>query len=85
MKKEKGPVTKTWLDARQLIKENRLEEAEQKLDRGILMVAQATLEGMGDKDMLENVKMETWKERFWIATENYIWPTRPDYEKNWKI
>jgi hypothetical protein len=85
MKKEKGPVNKTWLDARQLIKENRLEEAEQKLDRGILMVAQATLEGMGDKDMLENVKMETWKERFWIATENYIWPTRPDYEKNWKI
>jgi hypothetical protein len=49
------------------------------------MVAQATLEGMGDKDMLENVKMETWKERFWIATENYIWPTRPDYEKNWKV
>lgn len=85
MKKEKGPVTKMWLEARQLIKENRLEEAEQKLDRGILMVAQATLEGMGDKDMLENVKMETWKERFWIATENYIWPTRPDYEKNWKV
>ena len=85
MTKVKGPITKTWLEARQLIKENRLEEAEQKLDRGILMAAQVTLEGMGDKDMFEGVKMEKWKERFWIATENHIWPTRSDYEKNWKF
>ena len=84
MKKEKGPVTKTWLESRQLINENKLDEAEQKLDKGILMLTHATLDGLGDKDILENVKMETWKERFWIAIQNHIWPTFSDYEKNWK-
>jgi hypothetical protein len=85
MAKEKGPITKTWLEARKCISENRLKEAEQVLDKGILMLAQLTLEGAADKQLVEKVKMEVWKERFWIATENHIWPTRPDYEKNWKM
>jgi len=84
MKKEK-PLTKLWKEYRQLIEEKRLEEAEQKLDRGILFLAHSSEEGLGDKDMIEGVKKETWHERFWIATENHIWPTRPDYEKNWKM
>jgi hypothetical protein len=84
MKKEKGPVTKLWLQARHLIETKQLEEAEQVLDKGILVVSKYTLDGLGDKDLLEGVKMETWKERFWIAIENNIWPTRKDYEKNWK-
>lgn len=84
MKKEK-PLTNLWLECRQLIKENRLPEAEQKLDRGILFLAHSSSEGLGDKDMIEGVKKETWHERFWITMENYIWPTRPDYEKNWKM
>lgn len=74
-----------WKECRQLIEEKRLEEAEQKLDRGILFLAHSSEEGLGDKDMIEGVKKETWHERFWIATENHIWPTRSDYEKNWKM
>jgi hypothetical protein len=84
MKKEKGLVTKLWLQARHLIETKQLQEAEQVLDKGILVVSKFTLDGLGDKDLLEGVKMETWKERFWIAIENNIWPTRKDYEKNWK-
>lgn len=85
MKKEKGPMTKTWLEARQLISENKLEQAEQVLDKGILMLTKNNLNGAKDKDLLEGVKVETWFERFWIATETYIWPTRKDYEKEWKM
>ena len=43
------------------------------------------INGYGDKDLLEGIKMEVWKERFWVTTENYIWPTRSDYEQNWKF
>lgn len=82
---EKGPITKTWLEARKCISENRLEEAEQVLDKGILMLSHLTRSGHGDKQLVEKVKMEVWKERFWITSEKYIWPTFPDYEKNWKM
>jgi hypothetical protein len=85
MAKEKGPITKTWLEARKCISENRLEEAEQVLDKGILMLSHLTYGGCGDKQLVEKVKMEVWKERFWITIEKYIWPTFPDYEKNWKM
>ena len=46
---EKGPITKTWLEARKYISENRLEEAEQVLDKGILMLSHLTCSGHGDK------------------------------------
>jgi hypothetical protein len=59
MKKEKGPVTKTWLEARKLISENNLEQAEQVLDKGILMLTKNNLNGAKDKDLLEGVKVET--------------------------
>jgi hypothetical protein len=37
-----------------------------------------------DKAIIEGVKKETWHERFWVAMENYVWPTYDDYEENWK-
>ena len=37
----KNKVTKTWLEARQFIKDGKLEEAEQALDLGIAYMAQA--------------------------------------------
>jgi hypothetical protein len=84
MKKTKGPVTKTWVEARLFINENKLDQAEDALDKGIAMMAQANIRGVQDKDLIEGVKREVWLERFWVATEKYIWPTRPDYEQNWK-
>ena len=85
MKKEKGPVTKTWLASRQMIKENNLEKAEQFLYIGIIYMAQSSLNGVKDKDLIEGVKREVWLERFWISLEKYIWPTRKDYETQWKM
>lgn len=82
---KKGPVTKIWLEARQFIKEGKLTEAEQSLDLGIILMAQAYEKGIRDKDLIEGVKREVWLERFWISIEKYIWPTRKDYEKVWKF
>jgi len=78
----KQPVTKTWLEARQFIKDENFEEAEKALDLGIMLVAMI---GGKDKELIEGVKRETWLERFWITTENHIWTRRPDYEKNWRM
>jgi len=83
MKKD-NKVTKTWLEARQFIKDGKLMEAEQALDLGIVYMAQAQEKGASDKDLIEGVKREVWLERFWVSIEKYIWPTRHDYEKVWK-
>lgn len=85
MKKSKGPVTEVWLSARKFIKENNLEQAAEALDKGVIMMAEASINGVKDKDLIEGVKREVWLERFWISIEKYIWPTYPDYEKNWKL
>jgi len=78
-------VTKTWLEARQFIKDGRLEEAEQALDLIILHMAVAQEKGLKDKDLIEGVKREVWLERAYISIEKYIWPTRHDYEKVWRM
>lgn len=89
MAKEKGQMTTLWLKAKELIKENNPEKVEQLselLELGILCLAKANLEDgiTDDKTLMEGVKKETWHERFWIAMENHVWPTYPDYEENWK-
>ena len=58
----KNKVTKTWLEARQFIKDGKLEEAEQALDLGIAYMAQAQEQGVKDKDLIEGVKREVWLE-----------------------
>lgn len=83
-KKNKGPFTKTWEKARQLVAEKDFEQAEDVLDTGVLLLVKAHESGFRDKDLIEGVKKETWHERFWISIENNIWPLRPDYLKNWK-
>lgn len=80
-----GTITKTWLEARELIKQKQWEQAEDKLDLGLVILSKASLDGLKDKDLLDGVKMEVWYERMWISIEKYIWPRRPDYELNWKI
>jgi hypothetical protein len=87
--KKTGQMTTLWLKAKELIKENNPEKVEQLselLEWGILCLAKANLEDgiTDDKAMIEGVKKEVWHERFWIAMENYVWPTYDDYEENWK-
>jgi hypothetical protein len=85
MKKEKGPLTKLWTTARKQIKEKQLKQLEETLDKGVMYLAFYSMQNIGDKELLEGVKKEVWHERFWMAIENHIWPTRADYEENWKM
>jgi len=87
--KKTGQMTTLWLKAKELIKENNPEKVEQLselLEWGILCLAKSNLEDgiTDDKTLMEGVKKETWHERFWIAMENFVWPTYEDYEENWK-
>jgi hypothetical protein len=82
--KKRGQLTTLWLEARELIKENKISQLEETLEKGILVLAINTMNGVGDKELMEGVKKETWYERFWITMENHVWPTFPDYEENWK-
>jgi hypothetical protein len=87
--KKQGQMTTLWLKAKELIKENNPEKIEQLselLEWGIVCLSIAKLERgiTDDKTLMEGVKKEVWHERFWIAMENYVWPTYPDYEENWK-
>jgi len=84
MKYKQGPITDLWNEAKSLIEQKNLTQAEDILDKGIVLLAQAKLDGCGDKDLLEGVKREVWLERFWIKIEQVIWPTRPNYETFWK-
>lgn len=82
--KKRGQLTSLWLEARELIKENKISQLEETLEKGILILAINTMKGVDDKELMEGVKKETWYERFWITMENHVWPTFPDYEENWK-
>jgi hypothetical protein len=82
--KKRGQLTSLWSEARELIKENKISQLEETLEKGILILAINTMKGVDDKELMEGVKKETWYERFWIAMENHVWPTFPDYEENWK-
>jgi len=90
MKKEKGKLTALWEKAKSIIDNyspSQAEELSEILEWGILYLAKANLEEgiTDDKALIENVKKEVWHSRFWVAMENYVWPTYPDYEENWKF
>ena len=84
MKKYKGSVTQLWLKAQNPISSNKISEAETTLDLGLVLLSNYTLEGLDDKAPIEGTRMDIWKDRFWQLIENHVWPTRSDYEKNWK-
>lgn len=90
MKKQKGQLTKLWNKAKQTIDnithETDINELSQTLELGILQLSILNLEQgiTDDKALIEGVKKEVWHERFWVAMQNYVWPTYPDYEENWK-
>lgn len=72
-KKSKDLVTSIWLKSLDYIKLRDFEKLQDSLDLGLVYLSKYTLNGYSDKDELEHVKMEVWKERFWCAIERYVW------------
>jgi hypothetical protein len=56
-----------WRTANELLKENQLEEANEYLDRCLVVLAKAT---SNNQNELAGVRVELWKERVWYALEN---------------
>jgi hypothetical protein len=56
--------------ARQAVTNGKMDEARDLFDKGLVKVATARCEGLGDKDLLDGVRIELWLERFWYGLEN---------------
>ena len=63
-------LTTIYNDARTLVDSNKMDEARDMCDLGIVKVAQHRLEGAQVEDKLERVKIGVWLERFWFLLEN---------------
>jgi hypothetical protein len=62
-------LTPMWLKAQALIKENKMDEADDALMALIFKVADYTMDGHPDSLKVENVSIAVWKERAWTAVE----------------
>ena len=62
-------LTPMWLKAQSLIKENKMDDADDALMALIFKVADYTMDGHPDSLKVENVSIAVWKERAWTAVE----------------
>jgi hypothetical protein len=64
-------LTTTFSKAKSLIQSNKMDEARDMCDLGLVKVAQHRLmDGYGIEDKVERVKIGVWLERFWFLLEN---------------
>ena len=59
-----------YTECRQAQSEGNHDTARDLADMGILKVAQAREEGMGVDDLIDDVRVGLWLERFWYFLEN---------------
>jgi len=62
-------LTPMWLRVQSLIKENKMDEADDVLMALIFKVADYTMSGHNDDYKIEGVKKGVWYERAWTAIE----------------
>ena len=62
-------LTPMWLRAQSLIKENKMDEADDALMALIFKISDYTLDGHNDEYKIEGVKKGVWYERAWTAIE----------------
>ena len=68
-KKKKKILTPLWENAQVLLKENKLEEADDVLMTLVWRIALYTMKGYNDDYKIEGVKKAVWYEREWVAIE----------------
>ena len=67
---KKVTIDSVYAQAREVLKEGRVDEARDLADFGIVKVADARNEGMNVDDTLDDVRIGLWLERFWYFLEN---------------
>jgi hypothetical protein len=65
--KKVGKITNTWKQALQLIKSKQINEAVEKLDECLLILALETEKGT---DKLDGYTLDLWKMRVWVKLED---------------
>jgi hypothetical protein len=68
--KKTNVITPMWQNCQSILKSGDLELADNKLMEFVWKLADYTMEGFKDADVIEGVKLEVWKERCWYAIEN---------------
>ena len=68
--KKTNVVTPMWIKCQDIIKSGDLNLADTKLMELVWKLADYTVTGYRDSDIIEGVKLEVWKERVWFAIEN---------------
>ena len=68
--KKTNVITPMWHNCLSILKTGDLELADNKLMELVWRLADYSMTGFKDADVIEGVKLETWKERVWFAIEN---------------
>jgi len=68
--KKTNVITPMWFKCQEILKSGDLELADNKLMELVWKLADYTMQGFKDADVIEGVKLETWKERVWFAIQN---------------
>ena len=67
---KKVTIDSVYAQAREVLKEGRVDEARDLADYGIVMATEAQEEGLTMDDEIEGVRIGLWLERFWYFLEN---------------
>lgn len=68
--KKTNIVTPMWEQCKSIVASGNIELADQKLMELVWKLADYTMLGYKDADVIEGVKLETWKERCWFQIEH---------------
>jgi hypothetical protein len=68
--KKTNVITPLWQNCLSVLESGDLELADNKLMELVWRLADYSMTGFKDADVIEGVKLETWKERVWFAIEN---------------
>lgn len=67
LERNKGYLDVNWVKAQKLLKENKMGEARDVLDYCLALLGAYTI---ANYQIIDNVKIDLWKERVWYALEN---------------
>lgn len=68
--KKTNVITPMWKSCLSVLESGDLELADKKLMELVWKLADYTMNGFKDADVIEGVKLETWKERAWFSIQN---------------
>ena len=70
MLRRKNTLTECFKKAKQYYKNGEQDKARDYCDMGIAYIREKRNQGMQANELLENVRLDLWLERFWMFLEN---------------